>query len=173
MSATSIAVPSVAGRDVRYAAAPAASAASMKSWPSRSATSGTNSWPGAACGCRNRRRRCRRRVPTNRPPVAAATSLALNRIAAHGTVGATWEQAIESSWWCCSAASRPSTTSVAPRRHTCCAPPIRRSTRSRPSASPATDRGRSPKGRGPRWPLDPVRCPVISTRRGRRSCRPT
>ena len=110
VSGTSIAVPPTAGRDVRYAAAPAARAWSMKSWPSRSATSGTNICPRRIVRVSKPAPSMSTSRPTNRPPVAAATSLALNRIAAHGTVGATWDQAIESDWWCCSAVSRPSTT---------------------------------------------------------------
>ncbi len=159
VSFTSIAVPPTGGRDVRYAAAPAASASVMKSCPSRSATSGTNS-------CPTRKVRVSKPVPsmstsgpTNRPPVAAATSLALNRIAAHGTVGSAWEQVIESSWWCCSAGSLPSTTSVARPPRTCCAPPIRTSTTSRRWASVAMARGRSPRGRALRWPPVPSALP--------------
>ena len=46
VSGTRMAVPGPAGPEVRWAPAPASIAASMKSWPSRSATSGTNRQPG-------------------------------------------------------------------------------------------------------------------------------
>ena len=74
VSATSMAgsvgaVPRGATHSV--AAAPAATAASTKSCPSRSATSGTNSWPGRrSSGSRTRRRRLARRRRTSVPPVA-------------------------------------------------------------------------------------------------------
>src|SRR5512146_2969182 len=58
----------------------------MNSCPSRSATSGTNSWPGTSVRESNEAPTSSVSGPTRRPPVAAATWDARNLTSANGTV---------------------------------------------------------------------------------------
>ena len=71
---------------VRNATAPAASAWPMKSWPSRSATIGTNSCPGRVDRESNDAPSNSTSGPTSRPPTAAAASDARILTRSNGTV---------------------------------------------------------------------------------------
>ena len=138
-----------AGRLVRYAPAPAASAAAMKSWPSRSATIGTNSWPGRSDRLSNDTpssstsgpmqsaagRRRRRRMP----------GIARRR---HGTVAHGGESTMTTfgahpPHRALRRAVRRARRQLHDRRPRARAPPTRRSTGSRRSASRPRASGRS------------------------------
>ncbi len=118
----------------------------MNSWPSRSATIGTKSWPGCVERESNEAPSNSTSGPIRRPPIPAAASDARILTDADGTVGR-WPttRMLGFIWWCCSAANRPSTTCRAPPRPTSCAPPIADRYRITPGrASPPRASGRSP-----------------------------
>ena len=90
VSATSIAVPSRrwgSGSQVRCTVAPASRATPMKSWPLRSATIGTKSWPGCVDRESNDAPSNSTSWPIRRPPIPAAASDARILTDADGTVG--------------------------------------------------------------------------------------
>ena len=90
VSATSIAVPSRrngSGSPVRCTVAPRSRAAPMNSWPLRSATIGTNSWPGRVERESNEAPSNSTSGPIRRPPIPAAASDARILTGADGTVG--------------------------------------------------------------------------------------
>ena len=80
VSATTTAVPDPGSRCDRYAGAPLLDAEVMNSWPSRSATSATNSCPGVRLRLSNDTPSRDTSGPKSVPPVALATSLAMKRI---------------------------------------------------------------------------------------------
>ena len=120
---------------------PPAIAASMKSWPSRSATIGTNSSPPADAPAVDRdsaRRSCRARTARRRPPlrppdarISTAGDPERHSRSSRGvgvptlgpmSSGRPRAGRPASAWSCCSAACRPSTTCRASRPRTCCGP---------------------------------------------------
>ncbi len=127
----------------------------MNSWPSRSATTGTNSCPG-----RTARESCEAPStvtsgPSRRPSTAAASSARAQVHAVRVSQGRLVHSAharapTASASWCCSAASRPSTRCPACRRSTCCGPSTRTATTSRPWGSPARAAGCAPTTPSPR-----------------------
>ena len=104
----------------------------MKSWPSRSATTGTKSWPGRTDRESIDAPSTTTSGPSRRPPTAAARSeqricmarQSRRRRRRPPRTLRPWPLPTASASSCCSAGSRPSTRCRACRRSTCCGPPI-------------------------------------------------